>query len=103
MPSVIEMEKSNKRRRLERLSRHAIFQMNDEIMSCGSVRLVLIRGAHATSRAGCGDSPQRTWCEISQTGSVLKSSQNRRSSKSNASYRFAVAEPDRALGERGDL
>ena len=33
MPSVIEMEKSNKRRRLERLSRHAIFQMKEEIMS----------------------------------------------------------------------
>jgi hypothetical protein len=31
MPSVIEIEKSNNRRRLDRLSRHAIFQMNQFI------------------------------------------------------------------------
>jgi hypothetical protein len=32
IPSVIEMEKSNRRRRLDRLSRHAIFQMNDQLI-----------------------------------------------------------------------
>jgi hypothetical protein len=29
---VIEMEKRSKRRRLDRLSRHAIFQMNDQLI-----------------------------------------------------------------------
>ena len=33
IPSVIEMEKSKSRRRLDRLSRHAIFQMKDELMA----------------------------------------------------------------------
>src|SRR3954464_4049220 len=32
IPRVIEMEKSNNRRRLDRLSRHAIFQMKEEII-----------------------------------------------------------------------
>jgi hypothetical protein len=33
IPSVIEMEKSRSRRRLDRLSRHAIFQMKELIIS----------------------------------------------------------------------
>jgi hypothetical protein len=36
MPSVIETEKSSKRRRLERLSRHAIFQIKEELIGGSS-------------------------------------------------------------------
>src|SRR2546423_7669228 len=60
IPSVIEIENKRSRRRLERLSRHAIFQMKEEVITPKEARNVLVWGAHAPSRVGCGASPQRT-------------------------------------------
>ena len=58
IPSVIEIEKSKSRRRLERLSRHAIFQMNDRMAlmtrPCASLRKRMrALGSDAATSGSC--------------------------------------------------
>src|ERR1044071_9615354 len=99
IPSVIEMENKRTRRRLDRLSRQAIFQMKEELMSPSLKRfwqgetlssrgcLIVARSAPMWEGPLCPDSGSR--CRGTKAPPTLE----------DASYHLSISQSDRPLGQ----